>query len=230
MLGSKGMAGWLPEISVTGAARLVGVGMLVMLVFGILAEFVAFSALIAPGDPGTTVANIEANWGLLGIGLASYAVILTMDVLVAWGLYVVLRPSNRELSRAMAGLRLVYTGVMAASLVALPLLRPEAFVYGQLLAYVFFIAHLFLLGVLVYRSEYIHRAMGALLVTASLCYVFLTYGDYVLSQGVYDAFMPIAMVPAFIGELGLGLLLLWRARRLPQLVGLRGAAAVTVRP
>ncbi len=216
---SKTSSGWaaggLPDLSVAGAARLVGVGMLVMFVLGILVEGVVFSAIVVPANVAATVANIESDWGLLGSGLALYAVILSMDFLVAWGLFVVLRPVNREHALLMSGLRLVYASVMAASLVALPLLRPEAYEVGQMVAYVFFIAHLLVLGYLTYISGYVPRALGALVIVASLCYVFLTYGEHVLPQALYSAILPVATVPAVLGEVGLGVWLLWRARGLP---------------
>jgi hypothetical protein len=53
---------------------------------------------------------------------------------------------------------------------------------------------------------------------ASLSYVFLTYGDYLLSNGVPEAVLPIFMIPATLSEISLALWLLWKAKKLPEMV------------
>ena len=209
-------AAWVPDLSMTGAARLVGVGLILMFVFAIVAEFVAFSTILVPGDTGATVDNIKANGGLFAVGVAAYVVVLALDVLVAWGLYVVLRPVNRDLSLLMAGLRLLYTATVLVSLGALVLMRPDAYATGKLVAYVFFTAHVFALGYMAYVSGYVNRFLGAFLVIASFCYVCLMYGEYLLPQTLNDAILPIVMIPATFAEISLGIYLLVRAKRLPE--------------
>ena len=76
-------AAWVPDLSVPTAAVLVGVGLVLMFLFAIFAEFVAFSQLLVPGDAGASVENIQANGGLFAIGLAAYVVVLVLDVLVS---------------------------------------------------------------------------------------------------------------------------------------------------
>ncbi len=211
-------AGWLPDLSVANAARMVGVGLLLMMFFAIFAEFVAFSELIVKGDAEGTLANVEENIGLLGVGIAAYIVVLVLDLLISWGLYVVFRPVNRDLALLMAGLRVVYTIGMFVVLGAMALVHPYMFVYGQVLVYVFFITHLLVLGYMAYVSTYVHRFFGAFIMVASFSYVFLTYGEHALSQGLYEAIMPVFMIPATFAELSLGIWLLVRARRLPGLI------------
>jgi hypothetical protein len=209
---------WVPDLSMPTAARFVGVGLILMFVLAIVAEFVAFSTVLVPGDAEASVENIRANGGLFAVGVGAYVVVLVLDVLVAWALYVVFRPVSRDLSMLSAGLRLVYTAAMFVSLGTLVLLRPQAYLYGQLIAYVFFITHVLTLGYLAYVSGYVHRFLGAFLIVASFCYVFLTYGEHLLSQGVYEAVMPVVMIPATFAELSLGIWLLVRAGRLPDLI------------
>ncbi|UCC94000.1 MAG: DUF4386 domain-containing protein, partial [Thermoplasmata archaeon] len=151
-----------------------------------------------------------------GIGVAAYVVVLVLDVLVSWGLYVVLRPVDRELSLLAAALRLLYTGTMFGAMAALVLLRPDAYLYGQLTAYVFFITHVLILGYLVYVSGYVNRFLGAFLIVASFCYVFLLYGEHALPQAMNDAILPIVMIPATFAEISLGIWLLVRAKTLPE--------------
>lgn len=211
-------ASWVPGLSMTGAARLVGIGLILMFVLAIVAEFVAFSTILVPGEAGTSVENIKANGGLFAVGVGAYVIVLVLDVLVSWALYVVFKPVNRDLSMLSAGLRLVYTGAMFVSLGALVMLHPLAYEYGQLIAYVFFITHLLTLGYLAYVSDHVHRFLGAFVVVASFCYVFLLYGEHLLPQGFNDAIMPVVMIPATFAELSLGIWLLVRAKKLPAVV------------
>jgi hypothetical protein len=212
------MAGWLPDLSLTGAARMVGIGLILMFVFAIFAEFVAFSEILVPGDEEASLANMEANMGLLAIGFAAYIVVLVLDLLVSWALYIVFRPANRDIALLMAGLRVAYTLGMFVALGAMVLVHPYWFIYVQVLVYVFFITHLLVLGYLAYVSGYVNRFLGALVVVASFSYVFLTYGEHALSEGLYEAIMPVFMIPAVFAELSLGLWLLVRAKRLPEMV------------
>jgi hypothetical protein len=116
---------------------------------------------------------------------------------------------------------------MFVALGAMALVHPHMFIYGQLVAYVFFIAHLAVLGYLVYVSGFIHRFFGAFIIVATFSVTVLTYGEYVLPQGLYDAVMPMVMIPAAFAELFLGLWLLVRAKRLPGMIGHRAPSGAT---
>ena len=153
----KGLAGWLPDLSVPNAARMVGIGLILMFVFAIFAEFVAFSELIVKGDEAATLANVEANTGLLYVGMAAYVVVLVLDALISWALYVVFRPVNRYMALLMAGLRLAYTVGMFVALAAMALVHPYLFVYVQVLVYAFFITHILVLGYLTRPVHNLYR-------------------------------------------------------------------------
>ncbi|NIP34077.1 MAG: DUF4386 family protein, partial [Thermoplasmata archaeon] len=75
---------------------LVGVGLILMFVLAIVAEFVAFSTILVPGDADASVENIRANGGLFAVGIAAYIIVLVLDVLVSWALYVVFKPVDRS--------------------------------------------------------------------------------------------------------------------------------------
>lgn len=215
--GLKGWGGWLPDLSMTGAARMVGVGLVLMVILAILAEVLSVSILLAPEDTGA-LESMREDGGSFGLGVGIYAAILVLDALVAWALYVAFRPVHEGLAKLMATLRLLYTAGIAVSLGALAIGSAEAYIYGFLTAYVFFITHILVLGYLVYVSGYVHRALGTLLVVASFGYVFLTYGTYALPGGLNDAITPIVMVPATLAEISLGIWLLVRAGRLPATI------------
>ena len=204
-------------ISLRKAARTAGIGFLIMFPLGIFAILIIISNLIVPGDAATTVNNIKANELLFGIGIASFLIILALDVVVALALYVVLKPVNKNLSLLMAILRLLYTAIMGIGLIALALLFINAYSYGELIAYIFFIPHLFVLGYVIFKSGYIPRSLGILLIIASFCYLITLYGHFFIPKELYDPLNMIAMLPAAISEVSLGIWLLLKGAKIPEM-------------
>jgi len=97
------------------------------------------------------------------------------------------------------------------------LLYPNEYSYGKLIAYVFFIPHIFVLGYLVFKSGYIPRSLGVFLIIASFCYIITLYGNYLLPTVVYEALYPIAMLPATFAEISLGIWLLLKSAKIPEM-------------
>lgn len=217
---AMGRGGWaprLPDLSITGAARTVGVALVLMVVLAILAQLLSVSTILAPADP-VALESMREDGGSLALGVGIYGAILVLDALVAWAVYYVFRPVHRGYALLTAALRMLYTASMAILLVTLATMPVEVYFYGMMTAYVFFITHILVLGYLAYVSGYVHRALGVLLVVGSFSYVFLTYGAYGLPQDLNDAITPLVMVPATLAEISLGIWLLVRARRLPGLI------------
>ena len=207
----------ITDMSMRKAARIVGIALLLMFPLAVFAEFFVLSNIIVPGDAVATANNVRADESRFGLGIASYVVVIVLDVVVALTLYVLLRPVNKGLSSLAAGLRLLYSVIMGISLFALALLFSIEFSYGQLFVYVFFIAHVFVLGYLVFKSGYIPRILGVLLMVASFCYVILLYGEYFLPMNLYEVLVMVAMLPATFAEISLGVWLLLRRGRLPEM-------------
>jgi len=198
------------------AARVVGFALLAMFFLAIFAEFVALSNIIVDGDAAATIDNIGANQGLFAGGIVGYIVILALDVIVALGLYVVFKRADETLSLLTAALRLLYTAIMLVGLVALALMFPNTYTGAQLIAYAFFILHLFVLGYLVYRSSYSPKILGILLMIASFCYLIMLYGDFVLPENWYQVLSLIVILPATVAELALAIWLIWKGDEIPE--------------
>jgi Domain of unknown function (DUF4386) len=96
-----------------------GLGLLVMAVLAPIAQFGVLQKLVIPGDAATTVSNIVASPGLIWLAVAAFLVVAILDVVVAWGLYGLLRPANERLALAVAGSRVVYAAAFAVALVGL---------------------------------------------------------------------------------------------------------------
>jgi hypothetical protein len=233
------MTNRIGDISLRKAAIVAGLGLLIMTIFAVFADFFVFSNLIVPGDAATTANNIMANEGLFRIGICSFIIVIICDVVVAWALYVLLKPVHKSLSLLTAWFRLVYAtifGIALASYFSVLLLLSgadyltvfetgqlhaqvmlflNAFSYGWDIGYVFFGLHLLFLGYLVFKSVhilfksvYIPRILGVLLIVAGLGYLIDSFGKFLLPN--YD--VNIAMF-TFIGEPLLMVWLLWRGAK-----------------
>lgn len=165
------MRNLIADLSMHKAARVVGFGLVIMFFLAIFSEFAVFSNLIVPGDAEATANNIKADELLFGLGIASFVIVLMLDVAISLALYVILKSVNKNHSLLNAVLRLLYTAIMGISLFALVLLFSNEYSYGKLIAYVFFISHVFLLGYSVFKSGYIPRGLGVFLMIACFCYI-----------------------------------------------------------
>jgi hypothetical protein len=79
-------------------ARLAGLAYLVIILLGIFSVNLITEKLVVPGDIAMTLSNIVAHGGLFRLGLASEIVMYALVILLAYALYVVLRPVNRNLA------------------------------------------------------------------------------------------------------------------------------------
>jgi hypothetical protein len=183
------------KLSLRTAALVAGIGLLIMVIAAPFAELFVYPKLVVPGNAAETARNIIANKTLFTAAIFGYLVTFICDVLVAWALYVLLKPVNENLSMLTAWLRLVYTVIALAALLNLvtvlrllntsdylTLFQPEQF-YAQVMLFIhafrsnwyfgliFFGIHLGLLGYLVIRSKYIPNILGAFLIIAGLGYL-----------------------------------------------------------
>jgi len=224
------------DISLRQAAIVAGIGLLLMDILAPFAEFSVRQSLIVPGDAATTAQNIMANELLFRIASYIYLIVAILDVVVAWALYVFLKPVNKSLSLLTAWFRVVYAAILAIVLLnfvmALQLLSGaddltvfetgqlhaqmmlflNAFDYGWNIGLAIFGLHLLTLGYLFYKlSGYIPKILGVLLIIASFGYLIDSSGK--LLSPSYDA--NIALF-TFIGELLLIFWLLIKGARIPD--------------
>lgn len=108
-----------PRTPLDSVARRTGFAWLGIVATGLFAEFFVRSTLVVPGDAVATAANVAANPGLFGAGIAADLVMVALDVTVALGLYRLLRPVDRGLARAATGFRLLQAAILAVNLSSL---------------------------------------------------------------------------------------------------------------
>lgn len=235
------MINQMKDLSQRKAAVVAGGALLLMAIAAMFAYGFLLGNLIVPEDASATANKIIASVMLFRIGICSFLVVLVCDVVVAWALYVFLKQVNKSLSLLTAWLRLVYAtilGIALLNLVIVLLLLSGAdyltvFITDQLHAQVLlflkafniewaiglvvFGFHLFLLGCLVFKSGYIPRILGVLLIIASLCYLITNFANLLLpSYENYKATIePVLSVPMAIGELSLAFWLLFKGGKRP---------------
>jgi hypothetical protein len=230
-LGSRRSVAW----SIRTASITAGVALLLMSAIAIFGNVVVVNGLVTEGNAGQTATDIMASEGSFRLGIASLIVVIALDVVVAWALYRVFSPVSNSLSMLAMALRLVYSGVFMVAighlLGAVRLLSNDGYlaVFGadqvsaqamlEITAFndiwyvgqFLFGLHLLLIGYLAYRSGYVPRLLGVLIVISGLGYAADSLGA-VLSQGRWTDISAFT----FIGEFLLALWLLIRARSIAE--------------
>jgi len=226
------------SISQSQAAIIAGTSLLLMTVLAGFAYGFVFESLVDFSDAETTVRNIKTSEVLFRFGVFSWVLILILDVLVAWSLYIYFKPVNKSISLLAAWFRLIYSSFLGVSLLgfvvviqllddsfismfeadqlgSLVLLSLMAFQNIWSIGLIIAGVHLLLLAYLVIKSGYIPKIWAVLLLLASLGYMVTNVGQLVLPQyGDYKATMEaILVVPMIVGEVGFAIWLLWRGAR-----------------
>ncbi|HSE40635.1 MAG TPA: DUF4386 domain-containing protein [Acidobacteriota bacterium] len=207
-------------ITLAQAAMIAGYSLLLMMILSSVAEIYIYPTLVVPDQIEQTIANLLANNSLFVAGILCYVITFIGDVVVAWALYILLRPVNPSVSLLAGWFRLVHAVIALAALIDFATvqrvlstpnhqivfgsdrLHPElmllihSFRYGWGISLVFFGIHLGLLGYLVYKSSYIPKFIGIVLFIAGVCYVIYNLSPY-LFPGIRLDYLLIT----FLGEL-----------------------------
>ena len=156
----------------------------------------AVEGLVTQGEAARTVEDIAASDGLFRWGTASLYAVVVLDVVVAWALFRFFSPVSSGLAKLAAWFRLAYAGVFmlgigqlagipdlvtsgeysdvltADQIQAQTLLKTDAFDDLWMAGLILFGIHLALVGYLAWRSGYVPKLLGVLLVITGAGYVF----------------------------------------------------------
>ena len=215
------------DLAPTRVARITGGLYVAYIVANVLATMLG---QIGMGDAPEVYQAIATNEGSFRLALTLALVTGLLFVTVAWGLYVLLRSVNRSLALLFLVLNAVGVAIAAASLIWLmpallegaPGSGMQAFSAGQLegmaflsigvyklgfvTAQLFFGTWLFPLGYLVYRSGFLPRWLGILLLLDGVAVMIWFLQALLLPD--YPAIRTPGLVVSFIAEVGLALWLL----------------------
>lgn len=214
-----------PEISAGSAAIIAAVSLILMTILAPIANFGILNELIVVDNAAKTFSNIVASEASFRLTICFFLIVAILDVVIAWALYIFLKPVNKYLSLLTAWLRLVYAVALVVALFFLihPLLLlsgPDylnAFDTHQIqtqvmlsvqsfsqfweFSLIIFGFHLLLLGYLMLTAGYMRKVLGILLFVASSGYLIDGFGKILTSS--YD--MNVAAY-TFIGEV---ILIFW---------------------
>jgi hypothetical protein len=207
-------------------ARVGGLLYLLVIAAGLFQEVFVRNRLIAPGDAAQTAANIASHDLLWRLGVAAELVLLS----AATGLTLVFLALLGRVSRHGAWLAAFFnltaiaveagaaTNLLEtlfplgearylqafepAQLHAMARLATRSHAHGFGVALVFFGWCAIVLGFLIYRSGFLPRLLGGLMVAAGTCYLVNSFA-LIVAPAVAARLFPAILLPAFVAELSL---------------------------
>ena len=207
------MKNFITNLSTREAAMVVGIVFITSIFIVTLVDDFLLANFVIPGDTEALARDIEANGRIFGFAVVGYLLVLALDSIIGLALYVVLKPSNKNLASLTAFLRLLYAFILIIGLFALAFQIIDVYNYAsiKLLGYLFFALHILILGYSVFKSAYIPKSLGILLVLASFTYI-VFFVDFDLPETLEV----IIMSTMAIAELSLSIWLMVKRNRLPK--------------
>jgi len=212
----------MPNQEIIKTARVVGVLYLLVIIFGMFAELYVGLRLIVPGDAATTASNIMASELLYRIGFMSGLFHHTCFLLLVLVFYKLLKPVNKYLAVLMLVLGLGAVPIMMLNMLnqfaallllsgagyltvfttdqlqALTMLFLDFHNHGYFIAGMFSGLFLLPLGYLVFKSGYIPKFLGVLLMAG--CFGYLTELFIVFVFPNYEVISYLGLAVAIIAE------------------------------
>jgi hypothetical protein len=222
--------------TVTKAALTAGVGLALMFLSGILADYVIMPEIIDWQDALESAKNISDNITMYRLGILFYTVDMLANIIVAIALFYLLKPVNSTITLIMSLLRGAYVVLRSISLVNLVkvigivstngsdlidssnliMSLIEADKTGYTYALFIFGFHVLLLGYLIIKSGYLSRIIGILLLIAFIgymvyCNAFVFCSDFTQIENTLEMVLGI---PAVISELSLCIYLIMKYKKI----------------
>ena len=210
-------------------ARIAGALYLIYIVFTIFADATR-SSLIVVGNAVATANNILASQQQFRISFVSDILAGVLFLLTAWALYVLLKPVNESVALLFVLLNLAGVAVQCLNMLnvfaAMQLLSSADYLKvfpmeqlqaaalfflnlhknGFMIAQFFFGAWLFPLGYLVFKSGFLPKVLGILLMME--CVAWLIYPFQFFLLPAFSAISYLSFAVGFIGEFSLALWLM----------------------
>jgi hypothetical protein len=210
-------------------ARTAGALYLLIIVAGMFGEFFREN-LVVSGNAAATAANIIAAEPLFRVAIAGEILSYACDVAVALILYVLLKPVSKSLALLAAFFRVLTDGICAFNKVnlfavlfflggadylnvfephqlqALAYLSLKLHTYGFAIGLVFFAMGLLPLGYLIFKSSFLPRAIGVLLIIGGVAYLINSFALFLAPSVAALTFF--LLIFPFVAETSLCLWLL----------------------
>jgi hypothetical protein len=182
------------QISPKGYTITAGIMLLISILAGVFGEIGVLSELMVPGNPEATAANIRESLWLYRLGFASYLLEAICDVSLALLFYQLLKPVRKDIALLTAFFGLMATAtfafaelfyfivpiILANNLLPsfsqqqvneLVVLCIKIYGYGGGIFMLFYGIASILRGYLIFKSWYLPKFLGILLMLAGTCFV-----------------------------------------------------------
>ena len=214
------------ELNQKNIAGIAGISLIAMAVMAGVGYGYAFNGFYSAIDTTATIRDLNTLIGLLKLTIASFSIILILDIIVTWALYEFFKSFNNHFSSLIALFRLVYSAILCGSIFYLlsvfELLQNESQKNEMMMFYlnmflrtwswglIIFGCHLFLLGIIISRSGFVPKFIGFTTSFAGLCYFFahscnLLVSSYIIYKEMIES---ILALPMALGELVLAIWLI----------------------
>lgn len=233
------MTSGIAEKPLSFYARLAGFSLLLVGAAGIFANLFVMGGLFVPDDATATANNITANNLLFRFGILGFIIMCILDLVIAWAFYILLKQVNKNVALLAVLFRVFYTAIFSAALfnflslshllsdeARMEVIEPNqldlevlnfinAIINAGSIGLVFFGVHLLLLGYLIFKSGFIPKILGIIMLLAGLGY-FIDNIAWVLLSNYENlmAFFPLVILGlAIIAELAFAIWLLVKGKK-----------------
>ncbi len=226
------------KISQRKSAIIAGLSIIVMALCAGFSFGFIHSKLVVNGDAAVTMNNISQCIALFRAEIFGWLVILVLDILIAWALYIFLKQVDNSLSLLASWIRIVYSTILGTAISCL--LCVTLFASGehsltstyadQIMLYfnafdkiwsfglILFGFHLSIIAYLILKSDFMPKLLGILLVIAAFGYILIHIMHSFLPQyeNITVILEKILSLPMTIGELSLGIWLLIKGGKIQK--------------
>lgn len=219
-----------------------GIAYALVFVISIIGNGLYLEKVLEKGNWLLTYQNIVEFPLIFRIGISSWFLVIICDVIVAWGVYILFKSTNKELALLTAWMRIIFASIYAIGFLQLfdlsILLHDniyiDSFNQSQLvtqtmlsmkhyesyvnLSFLFFGIHVGLLAYLILNSKLISKLIGYALLIASIGYLINSFGSFLSKDFANNQYLFIAFVavPAIISELSLTIFLIAKNQKINQ--------------
>lgn len=230
--------------SIKNSALITGIGYALVFAISIVGNGFYLEKIIDKGNWLETYQNIVEYPLTFNIGISSWFLVIICDVIVAWGIFILFRSTNKELALLAAWMRIIFASIYAIGFLQLfelsTLIHDNDFIdvfdQSQLvtqtmlsmkdyeshvnLSFLFFGIHIGLLSYLALQSKLIPKSIGYALAIACIGYLINSFGCFISKDFANNQYFFIALVaiPAIISELSLTIFLLVKNKWISQQV------------
>ena len=212
-------------------ARSAGLAYLGVAILAGFAEFTVRGGMVVAGDASATMANISANQTIYGLAGIADLLVLLLDTWLGLAFWMLLKPVNRSMALLALFLNLLRLPWMGANVVfhfgvllvvngRLSTFSPEQVTqltqflldlhaYGYTANGIFFGSWCFAIGWLFYRSSFVPRLLGVVMMLALAGYWTDLFVVFVM-PALEPAISPFAVLPAALAEISVCLWLTFR--------------------